>query len=89
MQTKIGEHQCGFIRGGSTVDVIYTVKQIIETVNEHVIGVKLLFVDFKQRFDIINREHTTGASSKEQTNKTSKNGTKENLGKHKNLSRRS
>jgi RNAse (barnase) inhibitor barstar len=51
----IGEYQSGFMPGKSTVDQIHTIKQIVEKSHEFDIDVHLLFVDFKQAYDSVNR----------------------------------
>jgi len=51
----IGEYQAGFTSGKSTVDQIHTIKQIVEKSHEFDIDVHLLFVDFKQAYDSVNR----------------------------------
>jgi hypothetical protein len=50
-ETKLGEYQNGFRKGKSTIDAI----QIIEKSYEHDIELHILFIDFKQAFDNINR----------------------------------
>ena len=55
LDNKIGDYQCGFSRGKSTVDAIHTVKRIIEKAHQYQISLELLFVDFKQAFDSLNR----------------------------------
>lgn len=52
---KIGQYQCGFRKGKSTIDAIYILKQIMEKANEANINLEILFVDFRQAFDSIKR----------------------------------
>lgn len=53
---KIGQYQCGFIRGRSTTDAIHTIKHVIEKAREHKMEIDLLFIDFKQAFDSLKRK---------------------------------
>jgi len=52
----IGDYQAGFMAGKSTLDQIHVVKQIIEKSHEFDKDVHLLFVNFKDAYDSINRE---------------------------------
>lgn len=52
---KIGEYQCGFTKGRSTVDAIHTVKQIIHKANEYNVRISIMFLDFKKAFDSLKR----------------------------------
>jgi len=52
----IGDYQCGFMRGKSTIDHIFTVKQLVEKHYEFDNDLHLLFIDYKQAYDSINRE---------------------------------
>lgn len=51
----ITDYQCGFKPNRSTTDNIYVVRQSMEKCLEHNIDLHMLFVDFKQVFDSINR----------------------------------
>lgn len=51
----IGEYQCGFTRGKSTTDQIFIIRQIMEKYYEHDKDLFMVFVDFKQAYDSINR----------------------------------
>ena len=53
----IGSYQCGFRPGKSTIDQIFTLRQILEKTQEKQIDTHHLFVDFKAAFDSPNREH--------------------------------
>ena len=52
----IGNYQSGFCRGKSTIDQIFTMRQIIEKSYEFNMGIHNLFVDFKSAYDTINRD---------------------------------
>ncbi|CAG9829791.1 unnamed protein product [Diabrotica balteata] len=51
----VGQYQCGFTEGRSTIDAIHTIKQIMEKANEYKLELEMLFIDFKQAFDSIKR----------------------------------
>ena len=52
----IGKYQCGFLKGKSTTDQIFTLSQIMEKTVEYQIGIHHLFIDFKSAYDSIHRE---------------------------------
>jgi len=52
----VGEYQGGFRRGKSTVDQIHIVKQVTEKCYKYNQELFMLFVDYKQAYDSINRE---------------------------------
>jgi len=43
----IGDYQCGFSKGKSTIDYIHTIRQIVEKHYEYNKDLHLVFVDFK------------------------------------------
>ncbi|CAD7014012.1 unnamed protein product [Ceratitis capitata] len=47
--------QCGFRPDKSTIDQIFTMRQILENIREKRIETHYLFVDFKAAFDSTNR----------------------------------
>ncbi|KAL4127579.1 hypothetical protein QTP88_011746 [Uroleucon formosanum] len=51
----IGKYQTGFIKGISTTDHIFTIRQALEKYYEFEKEVHLCFVDFSQAYDSINR----------------------------------
>ena len=55
-ETIIGKYQCGFLKGKSTTNRIFTLSQIMEKTVEYQTGVHHLFVDFKSAYDSIYRE---------------------------------
>ena len=59
----IGPYQCGFRPGKSTIDQIYTLRQILEKTQEKQIDTHHLFVDFKAAFDSTIRDHLYAAMS--------------------------
>jgi len=55
MESKLGEYQAGFWPNRSTVDNIFTLRQMCEKCYEHNIELHNVFIDFNQAFDSINR----------------------------------
>ena len=51
MAASIGPYQCGFRPGKSTIDQIFTLRQILEKTQEQQIDTYHLFVDYKATFD--------------------------------------
>jgi len=52
----IGEYQSEFIRGKSTTNHIFTIRQIMEKYYEYNKELHMVFVDFKQAYHSINRD---------------------------------
>jgi hypothetical protein len=52
----VGEYQCGFCTGKSTVDHIFGLRQIMEKCHEFNIDLHLLFIDYKAAYDSIDRD---------------------------------
>ena len=59
----IGPYQCGFRPGKSTIDQIFTIRQILEKTHERRIDTHHLFVDFKAAFDSTERSYLYAAMS--------------------------
>jgi len=52
----IGEYECGFRSGKSTIEHIFTVKQLVEKHYEFDKDLHMLFIDYKQVYDSVNRK---------------------------------
>ncbi|PSN38555.1 hypothetical protein C0J52_14819 [Blattella germanica] len=52
----IGDHQCAFRRNRSTIDLIFSIRQILEKKWEYNGTVHQLYIDFKKAYDSIKRE---------------------------------
>ena len=50
------EGQCGFRKGRSCTDAIFTVQQIIEKRKEHSLPLFLLFIDYEKAYDNVKRD---------------------------------
>lgn len=51
----VGEYQVGFRPGRSTIDQLFTVKQVLDKCWEYNVEVHQIFEDFKQAYDSVNR----------------------------------
>jgi sorting nexin-29 len=56
-EKRVGEYQCGFRRGRSTIDQIFVVWKITGKHYEHGGDLHLLFIDYKSAFDNVNRRN--------------------------------
>ena len=50
------EEQCGFRKGRSCTDAIFTVQQMIEKRKEHNLPLFLLFIDYEKAYNNVNRD---------------------------------
>jgi hypothetical protein len=55
VETTIGDYQCGYRGERSTVDKIFTIRQILEKCSEHGKDTHHLYIDFKAAHDSIDR----------------------------------
>jgi len=56
VEKEMVEEQCGFRKGHSCTDAIFTVQQIIEKRKEHNLPLFLLFIDYEKAYDNVNRD---------------------------------
>jgi len=49
----IGDYQAGFRPGRSTIEQIFTVKQMLQKCWEYNINVYLAFIDFRKAYDVL------------------------------------
>ena len=56
VEEEMVEEQCGFRKGRSCTEAIFTVQQIIVKRKEHNLPLFLLFIEYKKAYDNINRE---------------------------------
>jgi sorting nexin-29 len=61
VETTIGDYQCGYHGEWSTVDQIFTIRQILEKCAEHGKDTHHLFIDFKAAYDSIDRRNLYAA----------------------------
>ncbi|KAL4098323.1 hypothetical protein QTP88_022957 [Uroleucon formosanum] len=52
----VGKYQCGFTKGRSTSNHIFTLRQTMEKYYEFDKDLHMIFIDFKQAYDSVNRE---------------------------------
>jgi hypothetical protein len=52
----IGEYQCGFRPNKSTIDQLFIIRQMMEKHYAHGLDLHVLFTDYTQAFDNVNRE---------------------------------
>ena len=55
-EANLPEAQCGFRPGRSTVDMVFTVRQVQEKCLEQNLGLYSVFIDLTKAFDTVNRE---------------------------------
>ncbi|KAA5771122.1 reverse transcriptase family protein, partial [Pseudomonas aeruginosa] len=56
VEPRLGEYQCGFRPGRSTIDQIFSLRQILEKTLEFNADTYHLFIDFKAAYDNISRD---------------------------------
>ena len=56
VEDKMVEEQCGFRKGRSYTDAIFTVRQIIEKRKEHNLPLFLSFIDYEKAYANVNRD---------------------------------
>jgi len=56
IEPDIGNYQMGFIPNRSTIDNIFTARQIYEKCYEYNIDLHNIFIDFSQAFDTVHRD---------------------------------
>ena len=59
----IGNYQCGFRKNRSTINQIFTLRQILEKTKEFSIETHHVFIDFRSAYDAIKREQLYNAMS--------------------------
>jgi sorting nexin-29 len=74
VENGIGDYQSGFRQGRSTVDQIFTVRQLLEKCNEFGIETHHLFIDCKAAYDSVDRSNLYIAMKELQIPKKLKNG---------------
>ena len=56
VENNIKDYQCGFFKGISTMDQIFTLKQILEKTLEYAVETYHLLIDFQAAYDRVNRD---------------------------------
>jgi sorting nexin-29 len=61
MEQTIDDYQCGYLQERSTIDQIFTVRQILEKFSEHSTDTHHLFIEFKAAYYSIDRRRLYAA----------------------------
>jgi hypothetical protein len=56
LENEMEEELCGFRKGHSCTNAIFTIQQIIEKIKEHNLPLFLLFIDYKKTYNNVNRD---------------------------------
>jgi retron-type reverse transcriptase len=56
LENEMEEKKCGFRKGRSCTDAIFTMQQIIEKRKEHNLPLFLIFIDYEKAYDNVNRD---------------------------------
>ena len=56
LEDEMVEEQCGFRKGRSCTDAIFTVQQIMDKRKEHNLPLFLLFIVYEKAYDNVNRD---------------------------------
>jgi len=55
LEDEMVEEQCGFRKGRSCIDAVFTVQQIMEKRKEHNLPLFVLFIDYEKAYDDVSR----------------------------------
>jgi hypothetical protein len=61
VETTIGDYQCGYRQERSAIDLIFTLRQILEKCSEHGTDTHHLFIDFKATCESTDRRRLYAA----------------------------
>jgi sorting nexin-29 len=55
-EEMLGDYECGFYRGRSATDQIFSLRMILEKSYEYNVNIHQLYIDYKQAYNSINRD---------------------------------